>query len=106
ALSTEMRALSIHPCRESCIPSPASGEGDAGAACPLFVATCVNRRTCRRGLRRYGCARFVERVFGLEAEVARAARLDALRPARDDARDQRGLSGANARGHALAGDAP
>src|SRR5262252_2539755 len=49
---------------------------------------------------------FVERVFGLEAELARAARLDALRPARDDARDQRILGAANARGNALAGDAP
>src|SRR5262249_29958803 len=49
---------------------------------------------------------FVERVFSLEAELARAARLDALRPARDDARDQRILGAANARGNALAGDAP
>src|SRR5262244_2885556 len=49
---------------------------------------------------------FVERVFGLEAELARAARLDALRPARDDARHQRVLGAANARGNALAGDAP
>src|SRR5262249_21427323 len=48
----------------------------------------------------------VERVFGLEPELARAARLDALRPARDDARDQRILAGANARGHAVAGAAP
>src|SRR5262249_55404481 len=48
----------------------------------------------------------VERAFGLEAELARAARVDALRPARDDARDQRVLGGANARGNALAGDAP
>src|SRR6266516_2275008 len=47
----------------------------------------------------------VERAFGFEAEFARAARLDALRPARDDARDQRILSAANARGHTLAGDA-
>src|SRR5262245_23003850 len=49
---------------------------------------------------------FVERVFGLEAELARAARLDALRPALDDARHQWIRGGANARGHALAGDAP
>src|SRR5215831_8308299 len=48
----------------------------------------------------------VERAFGLEAERARAARLDALRPARDDARDQRVLGATNARGNALAGDAP
>src|SRR5215469_16991802 len=48
----------------------------------------------------------VERAFGLEAELARAARLDALRPARDDARDQRILGAANARGDAVAGDAP
>src|SRR6516164_605683 len=48
----------------------------------------------------------VERAFGLEAELARAARLDALRPAFDDARDQRVLGAANARGNALAGDAP
>src|SRR5262249_15777756 len=48
----------------------------------------------------------VERAFGLKAELARAARLDALRPARDDARDQRILGAANTRGNALAGDAP
>src|SRR5260370_12280120 len=48
----------------------------------------------------------VERAFGFEAEFARAARLDALRPARDDARDQWILGAANARGNALAGDAP
>src|SRR5262245_46857629 len=48
----------------------------------------------------------VERAFGFEAEFARAARLDALRPAFDDARDQRILGAANARGNALAGDAP
>src|SRR6516225_11798830 len=48
----------------------------------------------------------VERAFGLEAELARAARLDALRPARDDARDQWILGAANARGNALARDAP
>src|SRR5919204_3809514 len=48
---------------------------------------------------------FVERVLGLEAELTRAARLDALRPARDDARDQRVLGAANARGNAIAGDA-
>src|SRR5919201_5743480 len=47
----------------------------------------------------------VERVLGFEAELARAARLNALRPARDDARDQRVLGPANARGNALAGDA-
>src|SRR5260370_4165877 len=48
----------------------------------------------------------VERAFGFEAEFARAARLAALRPARDDARDPRILRAANARGNALAGDAP
>src|SRR5438132_13887740 len=48
---------------------------------------------------------FVERALGLEAQLTRAARLDTLRPARDDARDQRILSATNARGHALAGDA-
>src|SRR5436190_8654042 len=47
----------------------------------------------------------VERALGLEAELARTARLDALRPALDDARDQRVLGAANARGNAVAGDA-
>src|ERR1700720_2907447 len=41
----------------------------------------------------------VERAFGFEAELARAARLDALRPALDDARAQRVLGAANARGN-------
>src|SRR5215470_9607707 len=44
---------------------------------------------------------FVERVFGLEAELARAARLDALRPALDDACHQWIMGGANARGDAI-----
>src|SRR5262245_15112203 len=47
----------------------------------------------------------VERVLGLEAKLARAPRLDALRPALDDARDKRVLDAADARGNALAGDA-
>src|SRR4029453_7538493 len=47
----------------------------------------------------------VERVLGLEAELARAARLDTLRPALDDARHQRVLGAADARGDAVAGDA-
>src|SRR5262245_17701178 len=47
----------------------------------------------------------VERVLGLEAELARAARLDALRPALDDARHQRVLGAADTRGDAVAGDA-
>src|SRR4029453_6040584 len=47
----------------------------------------------------------VERALGLEAELARTARLDALRPALDDARDQRVLGAANARGDAVAGNA-
>src|SRR5262245_42349103 len=48
---------------------------------------------------------FLERALGLEAEVAGAARFDALRPSRHDARDQRVLGAANAPGHALAGNA-
>src|SRR5439155_14582995 len=48
---------------------------------------------------------FIKRALGLKTQLTRAARLDALRPARDDARDQRILSAANARGHTLAGDA-
>src|SRR5262245_20580644 len=47
---------------------------------------------------------FVERALGLEAEVTGAARIDALRPARHDARDQRVLGAANAPGNAVAGD--
>src|SRR6266508_1625080 len=47
----------------------------------------------------------VERALGLEAELARTARLDALRPALDDARHQRVLGAANPRGNAVAGDA-
>src|ERR1700716_4342948 len=48
----------------------------------------------------------LERALGVEAELARAACLDALRPAVDDAGDQRVVRAANARGDALAGDAP
>src|SRR5262249_18596915 len=106
ALSTEMRALSIHPCRESCILSPASGEGDAGTACrfPRRPAS-IDERAAAVFVD-MDAHDLVERVFGLEPELARAARLDALRPARDDARHQWIMGGANARGHALAGDAP
>src|SRR5215510_1337120 len=48
---------------------------------------------------------FLERALGLEPEVTGAMRLDALRPARHDARDQRILGAANAPGNAVAGDA-
>src|SRR5262249_38286348 len=63
SLSTETRALSIHPCCKSCIPFLCKREGGASAACPLSAATWGNRRTCRRGLRRYGCARFRRTSF-------------------------------------------
>src|SRR5262249_1183625 len=46
----------------------------------------------------------VKRALGFEAELARAARLDALRPACDDARDQWVFRAANARGNLIAGD--
>ena len=45
-------------------------------------------------------------VVSGEAELARAARLDALRPAHDDACPQWIRGGANARGNTVAGDAP
>src|ERR1700757_5107350 len=99
SLSTETRALSIHPCRKSCIPGERThaalarpGESiDEGAAAVFVDVDAYD---------------LVERAFGFEAEFARAARLDALWPARDDARDQRVLGAANACGNALAGDAP
>src|SRR2546428_1819623 len=47
----------------------------------------------------------VERALGLESELARAAGLDALRPAVDDARDQRIVDPAEAPFDSLAGDA-
>src|SRR5262249_15944377 len=106
SLSTETWALSIHPCRKSCIPSPASGEGDANAACPLPRRRASIDERAAAVFVDMDAHDFVERVFGLEAEFARAARLDVLRPARDDARHQRILGAANARGNALAGDAP
>src|SRR5262249_43637437 len=49
---------------------------------------------------------FVERALGLEAEVTGAARVDALRPARHNARDQRILGAANAPGHPAPGHPP
>src|SRR2546428_11430674 len=47
----------------------------------------------------------VERALGLEPELARAACLDALRPALDDARHQRIVDRADAPCDSLAGDA-
>src|SRR5436305_14416460 len=46
-----------------------------------------------------GADDFIKRALGLKTQLTRAARLDALRPARHDARDQRILSAANARRH-------
>src|SRR5208282_4663207 len=46
----------------------------------------------------------VERRLRLEAESARAARIEPARPARDDARDQRVGFAANARGHLVTGN--
>src|SRR5262249_10924668 len=106
ALSTETRALSIPPCCKSCIPSSASGKG---VQAPLALFPRRRASIDERAAAVFvdvDAHDFVERVFGLEAELARAARLDALRPARDDARDQRILGAANARGNAVAGDAP
>src|SRR5262249_46632228 len=83
SLSTETRALSILPCRKSRIPSPAGGEGDASAAC-LLPRRCasIDERAAAVFVD-MDAHDFVERVFGLEAEFARAACLDALRPPRD-----------------------
>src|SRR5215471_18660821 len=100
SLSTETRALSIHPWRKSCMP----GERTHAPTLPRRCAS-IDERAAAVFVD-VDAYDFVERVFGLEAELARAARLDALRPARDDARDQRILGAANARGNALAGDAP
>src|SRR5262249_33515662 len=106
ALSTEMRALSIHPWRESCIPSPASGKGTQAPLARLsWRPASIDERTAAVFVD-MDAHDLVERAFGLEPELARAARLDALRPALDDARHQWIMGGANARGHALAGDAP
>src|SRR5262245_50119964 len=101
-----MRALSIHPCRESCIPSPASGKGTQAplARFPRRPAS-IDERAAAVFVD-MDAHDFVERVFGLEAELARAARLDVLRPALDDACHQWIMRGANARGNAVAGDAP
>src|SRR5438132_11813883 len=99
SLSTETRALSIHPCRKSCMP------GERTHAPLARRAASIDERAAAvfADVDAYD---LVERAFGLEAEFARAARLDALRPACDDARDQRILGAANARGNARAGDAP
>ncbi len=48
----------------------------------------------------------VERALGVEAQLARPARLDALRPAFDDARDQGIMVAADARRRPVAGNAP
>src|SRR6516165_5373238 len=98
-----MWALSIHPCRKSCIPSSASGKG---AACPRPRRSASIDERAAAVFVDVDAYDLVERVFGLEAELARAARVDALRPARDDARDQWIMRGANARGNTVAGDAP
>src|SRR5215467_14211609 len=102
SLSTETRALSIHPWRKSCTP----GERTHAllARGPRRSASVDERAAAV--LADVDAYDLVERAFGLEAEFARAARLDALRPAFDDARDQRVLGAANARGNALARDAP
>src|SRR5262249_57713224 len=106
ALSTETRALSIHPCRESCIPSPRKRGRGRKRPLPLPRRGASIDERAAAVFADVNAYDLVERVFGLEAELARAARLDALRPARDDARDQRVFGAANACRNALARDAP
>src|SRR2546425_5405381 len=82
------------------------GEGTQAPACPFPRRSASIDECAAAVFVDVDAYDLVEQVFGLEAEFARAARLDALWPARDDARDQRILGAANARGNALAGDAP
>ena len=80
------------------------GGGRKRAACPPSTAPSIDERATEVFVD-VDAHDFVERILGSEAQLARAPRLDALRPARDDARDQWVFGAANAPGDAVAGDA-